>query len=205
MVKQKSSATSATRKKHAKKAAGGTQATPDPNLPKEKKPKGKDKAKGNKKEPRQKVYIPPSKPAPIQPDPLDTMGLARTLPPELVVVLRKFGKRDGVTKKRALEELQAGWIDPVKKQDGEAGEEVLVNILPVWVCFSCYPRTHEYTSFTYIIAPSCPCIILTPLKTNPPSYSSPSAISPTCPYGPRANLLFYKRDSLGRTIFVYLG
>ena len=120
MVKQKSSATSATRKKHAKKSAAG-QAPPLPE-PKEK------KQKGNKKEPRQKVYIPPSKPLPIQPDPLDTMGLARILPPDLVVVLRKFGKRDGVTKKRALEEFQTGWVDPANIE-----VDVLVSILPVWV------------------------------------------------------------------------
>ena len=122
MVKQKSSATSATRKKHAKKSAAGQAPPPPPPEPKEKKPKG------NKKEPRQKVYIPPSKPLPIQPDPLDTMGLARILPPDLVVVLRKFGKRDGVTKKRALEEFQTGWVDPPNVE-----VDVLVSILPVWV------------------------------------------------------------------------
>jgi len=35
---------------------------------------------------------PPVKPAPIQPDPLDTMGLARQLPPELLVCTALFGK-----------------------------------------------------------------------------------------------------------------
>jgi hypothetical protein len=136
MAKGKSSATSATRKKHARKAAGPAQ-TLDP-LPKEKKLKGKDK--NQKKEPRQKVYIPPVKPAPIQPDPLETTGLAHQLPPDLLVVLRRLGKKDPVTKGRALEELQTGWVDRCRKE-GDDGPLVdsLVIMLPVWVrCMRTY-------------------------------------------------------------------
>jgi E3 ubiquitin-protein ligase listerin len=138
----KSSASSATRKKHARKAAfaSGAVDTTVPNLPKEKKAKGKDK-KGSKAEPRKKVYIPPSKPAPPRLDPLDTLGLQYTLQPELYVVLRRLGKKDAVTKTRALEELQVGWVDPVirppRAADSVATElatEALVQILPVWVC-----------------------------------------------------------------------
>jgi hypothetical protein len=130
MAKGKSSASSGTRKKYARKAAGSAPAS-EP-ISKEKKPKGKDK--GKNKEPRQKMYIPPVKPAPIQPDPLDTMGLARELPPELLVVLRRFGKKDAVTKRRALEELQSAWVDELR----EGGDDspivgILVNMLPVWV------------------------------------------------------------------------
>jgi hypothetical protein len=128
MAKGKSSASAGTRKKHARKAAGPAQ-TPEA-IPKEKKAKGK----GKNKEPRQKVYIPPVKPAPIQPDPLDTMGLARQLPPELLVVLRRFGKKDAVTKRRALEELQSGWVDESRKGgDDSPIVGTLVTMLPVWV------------------------------------------------------------------------
>jgi hypothetical protein len=130
MAKGKSSASAGTRKKHARKAAGPSQ--PPEAIPKEKKPKGKDK--GKIKEPRQKIYIPPVKPAPIQPDPLDTMGLARQLPPELLVVLRLFGKKDAVTKRRALEELQSGWVDESRKEgDDSPIVSTLVTMLPVWV------------------------------------------------------------------------
>ncbi|KAG6830417.1 hypothetical protein H0H93_014034, partial [Arthromyces matolae] len=87
-----------------------------------------------KKEPRVKVYIPPVKPAPVQPDPLETTGLAHRLPPELLIVLRSFNKKAQVTKIRALEELQSGWIDKCKKE-GEDGvlAYVLVDMLPVWL------------------------------------------------------------------------
>ncbi|THV07134.1 hypothetical protein K435DRAFT_848478 [Dendrothele bispora CBS 962.96] len=92
----KSSASSGTRKKHARKAAAASgtdgQAPPPPVKPKkEKGEKGGKKGSSLKKEPRQKVYIPPVKPAPPQPDPLETTGLAHRLPPELLVVLRTLG------------------------------------------------------------------------------------------------------------------
>ncbi|KAG2132698.1 uncharacterized protein EDB93DRAFT_1323055 [Suillus bovinus] len=110
----KSSATSGTRKKNARKAA-------------------QKKQKGQKKEPRKKVYIPPFKPAPPQPDPLDTLGLIHRLPPELVIILRSLGKKDPVTKGRALEELQSKWIDESPRKGDESVEcDALVTMLPVW-------------------------------------------------------------------------
>jgi hypothetical protein len=126
-----SSASSATRKKHARKAVGHVQADEPP----EKSKKVKTKEKGRNKEPRQKIYIPPVKPAPIQPDPLDTTGLANLLPPDLLVVLRKLGKKNTVTKIAALEELQSAWVDKCKKgrEDG-VSLSTLVTMLPVWVC-----------------------------------------------------------------------
>jgi len=127
----KSSASSGTRKKHARRAAGPA---PEEPLPKERKLKTKEK--GKKKEPRQKVFIPPVKPAPIQPDPLETMGLSRRLPPDLLVVLRSLAKKAPVTKIRALEELQSGWIDKCQlEKEGEDNLLVytLVDMLPVWV------------------------------------------------------------------------
>ncbi|KAH7090867.1 hypothetical protein BKA62DRAFT_745446 [Auriculariales sp. MPI-PUGE-AT-0066] len=89
MPKQKSSASSATRKKHARKAAVGK------------------KEKKDKKAPKVKQYIPPSKPAPVKADPLDVGGLAARIDPELLVILRRLGKRDAITKRRALEELSS--------------------------------------------------------------------------------------------------
>ena len=131
--KGKSSASSATRKKHARKAAAAHgDLVEEPQVTKEKKPKGKDKK--SKKEPRKKVYIPPVKPAPVQPAPLYTLVLAQKLPPELLVVLRLLSKKDATTKRRALEDLQTSWVGRVKR--GEEGEYLLYTlqeIVPVWV------------------------------------------------------------------------
>lgn len=129
----KSSATSATKKKHAKRHAGPV----DEPTPKEKKPKGKDR--GKKKEPKPKIFIAPIKPAPIQPDPLETTGLAHKLPADLLVVLRSFNKKAQPTKIRALEELQSAWVDKCQKES-EDGPLVytLVEMLPVWVRCAVY-------------------------------------------------------------------
>jgi hypothetical protein len=127
-AKGKSSATSATRKKHAKKHA---EPEDDSSNIRVKKDKGKKK---DKKEPKKKVYIPPVKPAPIQPDPLETTGLAHTLPADLLVVLRNFNKKAQVTKIRALEDLNSAWIEKAINEgpDGVACY-TLVEMVPVWV------------------------------------------------------------------------
>ncbi|KAG5641970.1 hypothetical protein DXG03_003844 [Asterophora parasitica] len=127
----KSSASSGTRKKHAKKAAGPSQE--EEPIPKDNKLTKKQRGQ-KRKEPRVKVFIPPVKPAPVQPDPLETTGLVHSLPPELLVVLRSFNKKAQVTKIRALEELQSGWIERCKKE-GEDGALVcvLVDMIPVWL------------------------------------------------------------------------
>ncbi|KAL5521576.1 hypothetical protein ACEPAF_2324 [Sanghuangporus sanghuang] len=127
---QKSSATSATRKKHARKAAGD--AKQELPLPKEKK---KEKGK-NKKEPRVKVFIAPTKPAPIRPDPLDSLGIAKRLHPDLLVILRRLAKKDSVTKRKALEEFQSDWVErALRDSDDEGGivESMLQTALPVWL------------------------------------------------------------------------
>ncbi|KAI0747035.1 hypothetical protein C8Q80DRAFT_1178930 [Daedaleopsis nitida] len=130
--KGKSSASSATRKKHARKAAGAQGIAEEPQMPKEKKPKGKDKK--SKKEPRKKVYIPPAKPAPVQPDPLDTLGLAQRLPPELLVILRLLSKKDSTTKRRALEDFQTAWIGRAQRgEDSEYVVHTLQETIPVWL------------------------------------------------------------------------
>jgi E3 ubiquitin-protein ligase listerin len=128
----KSSASSGTRKKHARKAVGGgTQPGPPP-PPDQSSKKAKGGKKGSKKEPpRQKQYIPPKKPAPPQPDPLDTSGLAHRLPPELLVVLRSLSKKASVTKVKALEDLQSKWLDRVPED--ESVSWVLADMVPVWV------------------------------------------------------------------------
>lgn len=123
---QKSSATSATRKKHARKAVGGEQLLP---LPKEKKEKAGKKGKGKNAELRQKTFIPPSRPAPIRPDPLTSTGLASRLPPELLVILRRLAKKDPTTRQKALEELNTAWL---ARTTAEA-EASLTVALPVWV------------------------------------------------------------------------
>lgn len=142
--KAKSSASSGTRKKHARRAATAHGAPEDPQEPKDKKPRGKDKK--NKKEPRKKVYIPPVKPAPVQPNPLDTLGLAQKLPPELLVVLRLLSKKDATTKRRALEELQSAWVS--KAQQGGEFEYLVYTLqdtIPVWVSPSDVPSPRLLT------------------------------------------------------------
>lgn len=97
-------------------------------------PKGeKIKGKGKKNEPRIKMF-PPVKPAPVQPDPLETTGLAHTLPADLLVVLRNVSKKAQVTKTRALEELQSAWVNQCLKEGRESLiTDTLVDMLPVWV------------------------------------------------------------------------
>lgn len=121
----KSSASSGTRKKHARKSGKNDEGQAPP--PKDKRLKGKDKAKA-KAEPKKKVYIPPLKPAPVQQDPLDSLGLAKVLPPDLVVVLRRLSKKDAVTKGKALEELMSSWVGR-----GNDTESTLEVAMPVWV------------------------------------------------------------------------
>lgn len=136
MVKnQRSSASSATRKKHAKKAAAAVgELVDDPPVPKQKKPKGKEKAR-LKAEPKKKAYIPPIRPRAIQPDPLDTLGIGYSISSELLVVLRKLGKKDIVTKTRALEELQSDWVLKANEKDNPQLLEEIIAALPVWVRF----------------------------------------------------------------------
>lgn len=114
----KSSASKGTRKKHARKAGD----VPSLPLPGNKKPKLK---KGEKAPPKIKQYIAPTRPAPVQIDPLDSLGLASQLDKDLVVILRRLSKKDAVTRTKALEELRT-WVD----SDDTYGAERMV---PVWV------------------------------------------------------------------------
>jgi hypothetical protein len=137
MGKQKSSASSATRKKHARKAAGtqdGDDQSHTQPHPKGKQPREKGGGKSSKKsknEPRKKVYIPPTRPTPVRPDPLDNRALAATLPPDLVVLLRGLGKKARETKVRSLEDFGREWVEPARKSAESA--EVLGQVAGVWV------------------------------------------------------------------------
>lgn len=138
MPKQKSSATSATRKKHARKAAAGHNEESSGNPPS----KGKGaqnsggKGKGKKKnEPRVKMYIPPVKPQALQRDPIDVLGLASSLPPDLLVnVFRKLTKKDIITRQRALEEFKVNWVDKCKDGGDDDGSSLAVLEIaqPAW-------------------------------------------------------------------------
>jgi hypothetical protein len=137
MGKQKSSATSGTRKKHARKAAahdeddsGTTQSQNKSNV--KGGGGGNAKGKGKKKEPRVKMYIPPVKPTALLRDPVDELGLAAVLDPEMLVLFRRLAKRDAVTKRRALEDLCATLANLGSSAD-EQGIASWASVLPVWV------------------------------------------------------------------------
>jgi len=141
------SATSATRKKHARKAAGeaSQDASSAGNSNQNKAGQGKgpggkgSKGKGKKNaEPRVKMYIPPVKPQALQRDPVDVLKLATSLPPDLLVVFRKLTKKDAVTRRRALEGLLTGWVTKIEG-DNEERDVTLAALeiaLPAWVCFT---------------------------------------------------------------------
>lgn len=139
MPKQtKSSASAGTRKKHAKKAGKGEDGLADGSQQQGKGAKKLSKAQ-RKALPKVKQYIPPPRPpAPLIPDPLDGQGLARTLPADLVVVLRRLGKKDDVTRRKGLEELREGWVVEISKGNGdeverELKETALLEAVPIWV------------------------------------------------------------------------
>ncbi|VDB92351.1 unnamed protein product [Peniophora sp. CBMAI 1063] len=122
----KSSASSGTRKKHATKAAKATGVAIAPQKQQKQRGEKGKKGKGKAIEPVKKAYVPPVKPTAARPDPLDALGLAAQLSPELVVVLRRLGKKDVLTKTKALDDLQAGWLDYT-----HASEMALA--VPVWL------------------------------------------------------------------------
>jgi hypothetical protein len=145
MTKKTSSASAGTRKKNARKAAKGTLGEQEEDIaPVHKTQQGKNKklSKAQKRAlPKAKRYVPPPKPpAPPIPNPLDSQGLAGQLPAELVVALRGLGKKDDVTRRKALEEFKDVWVGGVKGEQDEVEKEVkeaaLVSSTPVWV--SCW-------------------------------------------------------------------
>ncbi|KAJ9093121.1 hypothetical protein QFC19_008464 [Naganishia cerealis] len=143
----KSSATSNTRKKQAAKKSGadGQSAKTKQQNPNDPSMKGLTKAQRKAlKENRPKVFVPPPRPpVPARPDPLDAQGLARSLPAELVVVLRRLGKKDAITRRKGIDELKELWVDQVVTSQIDGGqdsteevslkEEALTEALPVWL------------------------------------------------------------------------
>jgi hypothetical protein len=152
MAKGKSSASSGTRKKHARRAAGtGNDGNAGAVVIAPSQKDKKQKGKGKKIiEPRKKAYVAPYKPPPVQQDPLDSLGIAHRLPGTLVVVLRRLGKKDEVTKGKALEELQADWVERAPEAP-EEGEDAVGTMLPVWVRNTpCVRRVHP---ISYLFLP----------------------------------------------------
>ncbi|GAA98200.1 uncharacterized protein L969DRAFT_46272 [Mixia osmundae IAM 14324] len=152
MAKSKSSASSATRKKHAKKQAGkGADGSIDegdtqPSGPTivgqaPKRPAQRGQKKDKKKHAKVKVYVPPPKPPKGLVDPVDLYGLGvagdARVDPNLIVVLRKLHKRDEKTLARAIEELD-GWlraaVDAVQSEEELQDLQATLHlILPIWV------------------------------------------------------------------------
>lgn len=134
----KSSASSATRKKQAAKAAKKAGVDPDAAKGQHKDKtlqRGEKKGKNKRTEPKKKVYIPPQKPKQNVIDPLDSLGLASLLPSELVILLRKASKKDVVTRTRALEglwELISKLEDKGEDEEFPANRDSLIIALPSW-------------------------------------------------------------------------
>lgn len=139
-----SSASSGTRKKNAAKKAAKNARSDDDAPPAATKagsqPGGGGKTKKDKQAQKvkrgvPKPYTPPPKPpAPSVPDPLDVDGLGQRLPGDLVVVMRRVGKKDAGTRGRGLDEL-AAWVDKVKdskSQGNDDGEGWWVDEIGAW-------------------------------------------------------------------------
>ena len=200
----KSSVSSATRKKHAAKKAAA--ANPDEPPPPLQKRQTKGERKLSKKEPRVKMYIPPVKPAPVQPDPLETTGLAHTLPADLLVVLRNISKKAQVTKIRALEELQTGWVENCIKEKENPIVFTLVEMLPVWVCFVFQPGVSKRAvdSFSLIVTPFLSTFFASITSCPLPCCVSARFVSPytSCP---RSDLVLPSRNGISFSNGKYLG
>lgn len=125
MAKGKSSASSATRKKHEKQAAKKAGAGEDDDAPNPQQPpqRGQKKTKKNRFEPKVKSYVPPPPPPKGAPDPVDLyLNGGKGIDPELVVVLRRLGKRDEATVGKGVEGLEQ-WVREVMKEEQHGVEE----------------------------------------------------------------------------------
>ena len=145
MGKSKSSASSATRKKHAKKAAEDEEGVPAAQPAQ----RGQKKAaKKSRFEPKVKSYTPPPAPPRGAPDPVDLyLGGGSEVDSELVVILRKLGKRDEATISKGVEGLES-WIREVMREESkgvaeekiwklEQQREQIVSSMAVWVSLLC--------------------------------------------------------------------
>ncbi|KAA1069856.1 hypothetical protein PGT21_034460 [Puccinia graminis f. sp. tritici] len=109
MAPKSSSASAATRKKHAKKSQQQPTNQPDPNSGP---PTSGPRQKKDKKAPKVKRFIPPpTYTGEIDPVDIFKIGLdGSPVQPERAVILRKVGKKDPVTIERGLDEWIT-WID----------------------------------------------------------------------------------------------
>jgi len=139
----KSSASSATRKKQAQKAASkqakqssgpSFEITDNPHTDQGNKT---SKKKSKNEPPRKKQYIAPIKPR-GNVDPVDLYGLQGSVQPQTVVILRRLNKKDEKTLFKALEDLEA-WL-----HDVGAIEDEIIAALPVWI--SHFPRLATHFS-----------------------------------------------------------
>lgn len=191
MAKSKSSASSATRKKHAKKALtaeadedGASTSTAPPAQ------RGQKKVKKSRFEPKIKSYIPPPAAPKGAPDPVDLyLNGGADVDAELVVVLRRLGKRDEATIAKGVEGFEA-WIrevireeqSPVEEGDEwrvEGRRDEVVSSMAVWVSVLCRvwamrdsadPRENRHTT-----SPDSPCTLLA-VSAFKRSLSTPSSL-----------------------------
>ncbi|KAI5475113.1 ubiquitin-protein ligase E3 [Pseudohyphozyma bogoriensis] len=127
MAKGKSSASSATRKKHAAKAAkkgagddDDGDAQPQQSQPQQ---KGGKKVKKDRFAPKVKSYVPPPPPPKGAPDPVDLyLSGGAGIDAELVVLLRRLGKKDEATVVKGVEGFEA-WVRAVVKDESKVGQE----------------------------------------------------------------------------------
>lgn len=151
MAKSKSSASSATRKKQAAKqakkknpSAGEEDETHTPQKPQ----RGQKKQKKDRFAPKVKSYVPPPPPPKGAVDPVDlyliTQG--KQIDPELVVVLRRLGKKDEATIGKGVEGFDAAVKEVLRKEKEQEGEEwerelkeeEIVECIAVWVSISLF-------------------------------------------------------------------
>ncbi|KAL8278772.1 hypothetical protein RQP46_008841 [Phenoliferia psychrophenolica] len=194
MVKSKSSASSATRKKHAKKAEADEGGEPSSSSSQQPAQRGQKKEKGPKKsrfEPKVKSYTPPPPPPKGMPDPVDLyLGGGGSVDPELVVILRRLGKRDEATIFKAVDGF-ATWVNDVasgqrggsEDWEKERARNEVVEVLSVWAHHLPRLALHEsrrlrFSSVTLhdlLTSPSSPIegsreALIAPLWIEQPSY-----------------------------------
>lgn len=158
--KGKSSASSATRKKQAAKAAKkaardagaddvdadevGSHAAAAVDASAQPKQRGqKKKVKKDRFAPKVKKYVPPPPPPKGQPDPVDVflVGRGKQPDPQLVVVLRRFVKKDEATLLKGCEGLEEWVRETLRQESDQEGEdweremrqEGVVDCMDVWV------------------------------------------------------------------------
>ena len=163
--KGKSSASSATRKKQAAKAAKKAARDADGDdvdvdqlaavdggsfQPKQ---RGQKKVKKDRFAPKVKKYVPPPPPPKGLPDPVDVflVGRGKQPDPQLVVILRRLVKKDEATLLKGCEALEEWVRETLRQEDEQEGEdweremrqEGVVDCMDVWVSLFCLSSVHS--------------------------------------------------------------